>query len=165
MNTKKITYSAMLIAIGTFSSHIIYIPVGLAKCYPIQHIINVLSAIILGPWYAVGNAFAISILRNLSGTGSPLAFPGSMLGGFLAGIIYQKTKKQLYGILGEVFGTGILGGLLAYPIAKFVLGNDVTTLFFVVPFLISTIAGSVIAYLILKALDVKQILNMSKSMD
>lgn len=165
MNTKKLTYSAMLIAIGTFSSHIIYIPVGLAKCYPIQHIINVLSAIILGPWYAVGNAFAISILRNLSGTGSPLAFPGSMLGGFLAGIIYQKTKKQLYGILGEVFGTGILGGLLAYPIAKFVLGNDVTTLFFVVPFLISTIAGSVIAYLILKALDVKQILNMSKSMN
>ena len=165
MNTKKLTYSAMLIAIGTFSSHIIYIPVGLAKCYPIQHVINVLSAIILGPWYAVGNAFAISLLRNLSGTGSPLAFPGSMLGGFLAGIIYQKTKKQLFGILGEVFGTGILGGLLAYPIAKFVLGNDVTTLFFVVPFLISTIAGSVIAYLILKALDVKRILNMVKSMN
>jgi energy coupling factor transporter S component ThiW len=150
MKTKKLTLSALLIALGVIGSNLIFIPVGAAKCFPVQHTINVLSAIILGPWYGVAIAFCTSLLRNVLGTGSIMAFPGSMVGVLLAGILYAKTKKLNLAIFGEIFGTGILGGLLAFPIAKFVMGKEVAALFFVTPFLISTIGGSLIAYFVIK---------------
>ncbi|RQD74913.1 MAG: energy coupling factor transporter S component ThiW, partial [Halanaerobium sp. MSAO_Bac5] len=89
MKMKKLTFAALLIALGTISGHLIYIPVGIAKAFPVQHLINVLSAVLLGPAYAVWNAFAISLFRNILGTGSLLAFPGSMIGAFLAAYLYK----------------------------------------------------------------------------
>ena len=150
MKTKKLTLSALFIALGVVGSNLIFIPVGAAKCFPVQHTINVLSAVILGPWYGVAIAFCTSLLRNILGTGSLMAFPGSMVGVLLAGLLYIKTKKVGLAVFGEIFGTGILGGLLAFPIAKFVMGKEVAALFFVTPFLISTIGGSLIAYFIIK---------------
>ena len=93
MNTKKLVFSSMLIAIGTLLGHVIYIPVGVAKCFPIQHTINVISAVLLGPYFAILNAFSISLLRNILGTGSILAFPGSIFGALLASFLYKKTKN------------------------------------------------------------------------
>ena len=162
MKTKKITIASLLIATGVIAGNIIFIPVGVSKCFPVQHTINVLSAVILGPGYGVAIAFCISLLRNILGTGSLLAFPGSMIGVLLAGILYKKTKKNLFAIVGEIFGTGVLGGLLAFPIANFIMGKEVGALFFVTPFLISTIGGSLIAYFILRALDFSKVINLNK---
>lgn len=162
MKTKKLTLSALFIAIGVLASNIIFIPVGASKCFPIQHMINVISAVVLGPWYGFSIAFCISLLRNILGTGSLMAFPGSMIGAFLAGIVYMKTKNLLATVGGEVFGTGILGGLLSFPIAKFILGKKVGALFFVMPFLISTVGGSFIAYFIIRALNISKIINLQK---
>ncbi|NMC55665.1 MAG: energy coupling factor transporter S component ThiW [Eubacteriaceae bacterium] len=159
MNTKKLVFSAMLIAIGTLTANVIYIPVGVAKCFPMQHTINVLSAVLLGPWYAVANAFLISLLRNFLGVGSLLAFPGSIIGALLAGLLFTKFKKIPFALGGEVFGTGILGGLLSFPIAKFILGKDVAAYAFIVPFLISTIGGSILAYIILRIINWKRYKN------
>ena len=78
MKIQKMVFASLLVAIGTMVGHVIYIPVGVAKCFPIQHTINVISAVLLGPYYAVLNAFLISLLRNILGTGSILAFPGSI---------------------------------------------------------------------------------------
>lgn len=51
--------------------------------------------------------------------------------------------------MGEVVGTGIIGGMLSFPIARLVMGNEAAALFtFVVPFLISTCGGTLIAILI-----------------
>ncbi|GLC28912.1 energy coupling factor transporter S component ThiW [Clostridium omnivorum] len=160
MKTKKITFSALLIAIGVMAGSVIYIPVGVSKCFPVQHTINVIAAIILGPSYGVAIAFCISLLRNILGTGSILAFPGSMIGAFVAGIIYKKTNSYLAAAGGEIFGTGILGALAAFPIAKFVMGKKVAAMFFVAPFLTSTVGGSIIAYCILKVLDVSKIKSL-----
>ena len=46
--TSKMTLTAMLIAIGTLTSHMFYIPIGFTKVFPMQHFINVLSAVLLG---------------------------------------------------------------------------------------------------------------------
>lgn len=161
MSTRKLTFSALLVALGTMAGNLIYIPVGAAKCFPIQHTINVISAVLLGPWYGVANAFLISLLRNILGTGSPLAFPGSMIGAFLAGIMYSKFGNKLWAVTGEIVGTGILGGLLAFPIAKLLLGKDVAAFYFIIPFLISTIGGSIIGYAILKVLEKNYTLHKS----
>lgn len=148
MEMRRLTFTALFIAIGVLSANVVYIPVGVSKCFPVQHAINVLVAVWLGTRYSVSAAFGISLLRNLLGTGSPLAFPGSMIGAFCAGVMYKKTHHVLGAVAGEIFGTGVLGGLAAYPVAKYFLGAPAGVLFFVVPFLINTVAGSAVAYVV-----------------
>lgn len=155
--TKKIVLSGILIALatvlGTFS-----IPVLGAKASPIQHFINVVAGITLGPIYGVVCAFIASLLRNILATGSLLAFPGSMVGVFLAGVLYKRFKKVEFAVVGEVIGTGIIGALLAYPLAAFVLGKEVAVFVYIVPFSLSSIVGSIIAYIILKISVIREFL-------
>ena len=92
--TKKLTFTAIITAITTVSSGFIYIPVGFAKIFPIQHFANVLSAVLLGPWYALAQAFITSTLRNMQGTGGLFAYPGSMIGALLAAYILFEIKKD-----------------------------------------------------------------------
>ena len=152
MNINKLTLSSMLISLGVILGSFIYIPIGISKCFPIQHTVNVLSAIMLGPIYSTGIAFMISLLRNILGTGSLLAFPGSMVGALLAGIMYKRFKNKYLAMAGEVFGTGILGAILAGYMAKYVMGRQVSGLFFLYPFMISTMGGCVVAFLLLKVI-------------
>ena len=162
MKTKQLALSALFTAIGVIAGSMIYIPVGISKCFPVQSTINVLSAVVLGPYYGTAIAFCISFVRNIIGTGSILAFPGSMIGALLAGIIYYKTKNIAAAAAAEIFGTGILGALLAFPIATLIMGNEIAALFFVPPFLISAIGGSIIAYALVKFLHSSKVLNLNK---
>lgn len=146
--TQKIILAGILSATAVIGS-LLSIPVLGARATPVQHIVNVLCAVLLGPSYGVAVAFIASLLRNIFGMGTVLAFPGSMIGAFLCGIVFAKTRNLLLTCLGEVLGTGILGGLAAWPLAILLLGADVGNLAFyvyVIPFLISTAVGSVIAY-------------------
>ncbi len=148
MKSKKLTTAALFVAIGVTSSHLIYIPVGIAKAFPVQHCINLLAAILFGPQYAALIAFIISLLRNILGTGSLFAFPGSIIGAALSGIMFKLSEKPLWALGGEVIGTGILGSLISYPIAKYIMGTELAAFFFVIPFLLSSIAGALMGFLI-----------------
>ena len=151
MNTRNLTLAALLAATGTLTAHLIYIPVGVAKCFPIQAAINVLAGVWLGPAQAAGIAFVIALLRNLLGVGSLLAFPGSIIGALLAGYAFRLTGRPLAAVAGEVIGTGILGGLLAFPVAKLFMGKETAAFFFVIPFFISSLGGALIAFGLLKS--------------
>ena len=155
--TQKVVLSGILIAIatvlGTFS-----IPVLGAKASPVQHFVNVIAGITLGPVYGVACAFVAALLRNILGTGSLLAFPGSMVGVFLAALLYKKFKKIELAVIGEVIGTGIIGALLAYPVAAVLLGREVALFVYIVPFSLSSIIGSIIAYIILKIKVIREFL-------
>ncbi len=153
MNLKKLTTASLLAAIGIVSSHIIHIPVGASKVFPVQHCINLLTAVLFGPTYGVAIAFIISLVRNLFGTGSLLAFPGSMIGAFLAGILYNKTEKPFCAMIGEVLGTGVIGAIVSYPVAKFFMGKEAALFFFIGPFVLSSTAGVIIGYFIFKIIE------------
>lgn len=150
-NVRKLAISGMLVALTVALSGF-SIPIGASKCYPIQHLVNVLAAVFLGPVYGVSMAFCTSLIRNLLGTGSLLAFPGSMIGAFLGAWLYQKTGKLLAACLGEMTGTGLIGAVACYPIAAFIMGKEVAVFFFVVPFLISTVSGSIMAAILIQFL-------------
>lgn len=147
-NIIKLTLTAMFIALGVVGSFISF-PLFGSKCSPVQHMVNILCAVFVGPWYGVAAAFITSLIRNFTGLGTPLAFPGSMCGVLLAGILYRVFKKLPLAYIGELVGTGIIGGMLAYPIALLIMGNKTAALFtFVVPFLISSSVGTIIAIVI-----------------
>ncbi|SFG21320.1 energy coupling factor transporter S component ThiW [Oribacterium sp. WCC10] len=163
INTKKLALAAFFAAVAVVGSTF-SIPVFGSKCSPVQHLVNVLCAIFLGPGYGIIAAFTASVLRNLMGLGSLLAFPGSMCGAFLSGIMYKYFKKLPAAYIGEVFGTGIIGGMLSYPVSAFVMGNSAAGVFtFVIPFLISTIGGTFLAIIITMAL--KQIRMIERAKD
>lgn len=151
-NLKKMTLCAILAAIAVVGS-LFSFPVFGSKCSPVQHLVNIVAAVLLGPGYAVAAAFVASIIRNLLGLGTLLAFPGSMCGALLAGLLYKAVKKLPLAYIGELFGTGILGGMLAYPIAAFIMGKESALFTFVVPFLISSLGGTIIAIVITLALE------------
>ena len=47
MNLRKIILTALFMAIGVLSAHLIVIPVGVAKCFPVQHLINIIASVFL----------------------------------------------------------------------------------------------------------------------
>ena len=144
VNVRKLALAGILVAVGIVCSPL-SIPVGASKCAPIQHFINILGGVFLGPGYAVGMAFVTSLLRNLMGTGTLLAFPGSMCGALLCGILYRYGKHLPFAYGGELFGTSVIGGLLSYPIATLIMGSQTAVFSFVIPFFVSSCGGTIIA--------------------
>lgn len=160
---KKLVLTAVFAAVAVVGS-LFSFPVFGSKCTPVQHLINVLCAVILGPGYGVAAAFVSSLIRNLLGLGTLLAFPGSMCGALLAGLLYHYIKKLPAAYIGEVFGTAVIGGMLSYPVAAFIMGSKGAALFtFVVPFLISTAGGTLLAVLITVPLKQTGVLDKIKS--
>ena len=130
LSVKKLALAGMFCALCVVGS-VFSFPMFGSKCAPVQHMVNVLCAVLLGPWWGVG-----------------VAFPGSMFGALLCGLAYHKTKNLIATVVGEVFGTSILGGLCAWPVAIFLMGKsaaDIAFYAYIVPFLISTAVGAVIA--------------------
>lgn len=151
MSVKKLALAGIFVAIGVVCSAF-YIPVGVSKVFPIQHFINVLAGGLLGPAYAVCMAFVTSLIRVLSGTGTLLAFPGSMCGAFLCSIIYKYTKNIYITVVGEVIGTGIIGALIAYPVATLLLSRQVALFTFILPFSLSSFVGAILSGILLIAI-------------
>lgn len=161
-STKKLCMAGLLTAVAVVGS-LISFPVFGSKCAPVQHMVNILCAVLLGPWYGVASAFLASLIRNLLGLGSLLAFPGSMIGALLCGMVYWKTKNLPATLLAEVFGTGILGGLCAYPIAIAFMGKaagDIAFYAYIIPFLVSTVGGSILSAVLVGALKKTGALKM-----
>ena len=167
-NVRKLTISGILCAVAVVGSFVSF-PVFASKCAPVQHMVNILCAVLLGPGYAVGVAFCASLLRNLLGLGTLMAFPGSMLGALVCGFVYKKTRKILPALIGEVFGTAVLGGLCAYPIGIWFMGPSAAQVAFyayIIPFLISTAAGALLSAALLYALNKTGVLTrMQNTLD
>jgi energy coupling factor transporter S component ThiW len=156
---RKLTLTAIFIAIGVLLAPF-SIPLGVSKAFPVQHMINVLLAVMLGWKYSMAGAFCISSIRIAMGMGTLLAYPGSMIGAVLSGVLYKRTGSIWWAVVGEIFGTGILGGLIAYPIAAYVLDSKaVAFFFFVLAFLPNTMLGASLGALIYKFLPVQQIVR------
>ena len=132
--TKKLALAGVLTALAVVGSFL-SVPVAGSKCAPVQHLVNILAAVTLG-------------------LGSLMAFPGSMVGALCCGLVYKKCKVLSLTCLAEAIGTGILGGIAAYPVARFLMGAAPAGLFvYVIPFLISTVAGSILAFILISILQ------------
>src|SRR5699024_4415197 len=154
IQTRTLTVMAVLVAIGVVGSQLLWFPAGIAKAYPAQHAVNVMAGIMLGPGPAVGIAFVIGLFRNLLGIGSLLAFPGGMVGAFMAGYFYKNFKKHHWAAIGEVLGAGVIASLFV-PFAKLLMGSSFGVLFFMPSFLVSSVSGSIIGWLVISR--VKQV--------
>ncbi len=146
---RKVAYAVVLTALAVALSPF-FIPVGITKIYPVQHMVNVISGVILGPWYALAVATATAIIRNALQLGTIFAFPGGMIGAFLAGWAYRLSRNIYLAALAEIVGTGLIASTLsALVIGPVFLKKTMALGTFIVAFSASTIAGSILGVLIL----------------
>lgn len=161
-NTKKLAVAAVFCAVAVAGS-LFSFPVFGSKCSPVQHMVNILCAVLLGPGYGLGAAFAAALIRNLLGLGSLMAFPGSMFGAAVCGLVYRKFQKIWPTCIGEVLGTSLLGGLCAYPVAILLMGvnaGQVAFYAYIIPFFVSTAGGSILAGAVLMVMERSGVLGM-----
>ncbi len=152
MKTRKVAQAVILVAMAVALSPI-FIPVGFIKLFPAQHMINVIGGVMLGPWYAVGIATVAAIIRNLLGVGTPLAFPGGMIGAFLAGWAYVLLRRTYAAALGELLGTGLLGALVSvWLVAPVIMKKTMAASVMIAAFGASSLAGAVLGVLALQLL-------------
>lgn len=142
---KKMVLTGVLAAAGVLLS-VVYIPMGPTKCFPFQHTINVLAGVLLGPWWATAAAFVTSLIRNMAGTGSLFAFPGSMFGALFVGLTARMLpqKFKICAACAEPVGTGIVGAWVGAKILGPCIGQSIGFFFFSGSFLMSSIPGAVI---------------------
>lgn len=160
-NIKKLTAAGIMCAVAVVGS-LFSFPVFGSKCAPVQHMVNIICAVLLGPGYGVGAAFLSSLIRNLTGLGSLMAFPGSMFGALLCGLVYKYSRRIFPTLAAEIFGTAVIGGLCAYPVAILFMGQsaaDIAFYAYIVPFLISTAVGAVLSGVLVFALQKTNVLQ------
>jgi energy-coupling factor transport system ATP-binding protein len=150
---RKVAYAVILTALAAILGQL-SIPISAgAKVAPSQHMVNVIAGVLVGPWYATAVAAAAAIIRNATGMGTVLAFPGGMIGAFVAGVAYRLTRKIPAAALGEIAGTGVMGALVSsLLIAPAIMHRPAAATAFVVPFLMSSTAGALIGLAALYAL-------------
>ena len=144
--------AVVLVAVAVALSPV-FIPVGIAKCYPAQAMVNVLAGVMLGPLYAVAIAGSVGIIRNIMGLGTLLAFPGGMIGAFLAGLAYKAFKNMYLAGVGEVIGTGLLGALASvWIVAPLFMGKPMPLFILTISFALSAVAGAFVGIVALHLL-------------
>lgn len=159
---KSFVLVVILSALGVALSPISY-PIGPTKAFPAQHAINVLSGILLGPILAPFVAIIIGTTRIGLGLGTVFAYPGGIFGGLFVGLAYRYFKKDYASFiepLGTSFGA-IVSALTLVPL----MGKGMPPLFgitnqsilYILFWLPSTIIGTSIGYLVLKALRASKI--------
>jgi len=154
---RRMVLTALFAALAVTLSFI-HIPVGPAKVYPFQHMVNALAGVIVGPWLGAVAALISGIIRNAIGTGTPLAFPGGIPGAIVVGLAYKFLRKD-WASLTEPFGTGVIGvGLAVFPMSL-LMGKEYAFLVLFPAFMISSIPGSILGFFLLKALRRTKILE------
>lgn len=153
----KMVLMAMFVAIGVVISPILRIE---GMC-PMQHLVNVVCAVFLGPLYAFLCAIMIGIIRMMFMGIPPLALTGAVFGALLSGILYRMSKgKIIFAVMGEVIGTGIIGSIASYPVMAFLMGRTgLNWLYYTPMFIGATVMGGSMAYVFLKALSMRGLLG------
>lgn len=147
---RRAALAGMFAAAGVVLS-VVSIPVGPTKCFPFQHAINVVAGVTLGPAWAVGAAFTTSLIRNMLGTGSLFAFPGSMFGALFDGVaaMLLPRKYRIAAALAEPLGTGIVGAWTSAAVVAPFMGKNLGFAFFSASFMMSCVPGAAIGAAVL----------------
>lgn len=151
MHTLRMVMLAMMVAIGVVISPILRIE---GMC-PTAHLVNIVCSVLMGPWYSLLCATMIGVIRMMFMGIPPLTLTGAVFGAFLSGVFYRLSKgKIICAVIGEIFGTGIIGSMVSYPVMAFLMGRGGLTAFYYTPmFLAATTMGGCVAYIFLKALS------------
>jgi len=150
-HTTRMIVVAMLAGVSYVLSTFVYFP----RMAPFQHMMNVITAVLLGPLEAFIAAAITGLMRMILGGRTIQALIGAIVGGPLAGILYKKTGKLWMAVVGEVIGTGIISALLVYKPMVWFYGLPAETPFwtFIPAYVPSSLMGACLGFLLITVLQ------------
>ncbi len=157
---REMTAAGVLSALGIVIAPYLWFPVFSSKAFPGQHMLNAISGVLLGPWWATLIALIVGTVRLSLGIGTIYAYPGGVPGALVVGLVAWLLKKIRYrhveiAALAEPIGTVIIGGTLSVYLFAPALGHwemAVAMLPIWGSWALSSIPGSLMGYLILQGL-------------
>ncbi len=171
VQTLTLTLAATLTAIGVaLSPFVSFLFLG-TRATPIQHFVNALAGVLIGPWWAAIVAIFIGLIRNALGVGTIFAFPGGIPGALAVGLAYSFTKRfqnrlshfaaALFEPIGTVFVGATVSLLVIAPLVGFKpllasieqFGVTVALLTLWGGWALNSVSGCVLGYLVHLALD------------
>ena len=155
--TLRIAVSAILIAVGVVLSYLNpfgYFMILGTRINPFAHLINALTGVLLGLSFSIISALGIAIIRFSTNVGSIHAFHGGISGALVVGVVSYFINKKYpkyveYAAFTEPVGTVFIGGTITALIEGFTIAN---LLFYWWIFMLSSVVGSVIGFIVLKIL-------------
>lgn len=149
---RKLILTALLASLGVVLSGF-SIPLGPTRCFPVQHAVNTVAGVLLGPWWAAGAAFTTSTLRVAMGTGTLFAFPGSIPGALAVGFAARALRRRpALAAAAEPLGTSFAGTALSAFIIAPAIHSGATFAMLFPPFFASSASGALLGGLVLAAL-------------
>jgi energy coupling factor transporter S component ThiW len=153
--TLRIVVTAIFIAVGVVLSYInpfAYFTISGTRINPFAHLVNALSGVLLGLLFSLITALGIAIIRFSLNIGSIHAFHGGISGAVIVSAVsyylYKKYPKYVdYAAFFEPIGTVFIGGTITAIIEGFTIAN---LLFFWGLFMLSSVVGSALGFIILK---------------
>lgn len=161
-NVRKLVFTGMLACLSYVCSTFVYFP----RMAPFQHLFNVVGAVFLGPVWGFAAAALTGLMRMILGGRTIQAFIGAVVGAFLSGFLYRKTKKVWAAVVGEIIGTGILSALLVYPFMVHFYGLPVETPFwtFIPSYVPSSVLGACLGFVLIQTLNKTGLLHQMQEM-
>jgi len=155
---RRIVLAGLFAAMAVLLSGI-HFPVGPIKAFPFQHMVNIVAGVMIGPWYAAISALIAGIIRNAIGTGTIFAFPGGIPGAIVVGLIFRWVRRDWAAMM-EPVGTGFIGVPLTVFLLGPIMGKQFAFALLFPAFMLSSIPGSIIGYVLLKALRRTNVLKL-----
>ena len=158
-NTKKLVLTAVLAGLAFVLNTFVYFP----AMAPFQHFVDVLAAVLVGPWYGFAAALICGVLRMLCGR-SIQAVTGAIFGPILGGLIYRKTHNLWLVLVGEIVGTGLCGAVASYHMMTWFYGLDVQHWYYYIPYYTpSAVVGAAMGVAVLLILKRTHVLGRMQS--
>jgi len=156
MRMRKLVTAGVLSALGVVISPFLSFPILAFKVYPGQHLINAISGVLLGPWWAALISVIIGTIRIAMGTGTIFAYPGGIPGalvvGFFSWLLKKLRMREELAALSEPLGTVFIGGTIATLIVAPLVGRSLLLTATWVTWAMSSVPGSIVGYLVLEGL-------------
>ncbi len=171
VQTLTLSLAATLTAIGVALSPFVSFPFLGTRATPVQHFVNALAGVLIGPWWAAIVAILIGLIRNTLGVGTIFAFPGGIPGALAVGLAYRFTKRfqnrlshfaaALFEPIGTVFVGATVSLLVIAPLVGFKpllatidqFGVTVALLTLWGGWALNSVSGCVLGYFVHLALD------------
>ena len=108
ITTKKMALTAMLACLAFVLNTFVYFP----AMAPFQHFVDVLAAVLIGPWYGFAASLLCGIMRMMSGR-TIQAVTGAIFGPVLGGYLFTMTLVILFEIICQMlFGYNVFGSII-----------------------------------------------------
>lgn len=159
--TQKIALAALFVALKMIGGQFaVPLPTGTRVSF-IPDLVNILSGVLIGPVYAFASSFISSVVRVALGTATPFTFV-VVQGSLIVALAFKYSKNITVAAVANVIGVVVVGGLIGWPVAIYLLGRAAGPLTYVISFAPGAISGSIIGAVFLnigvikKALFVKE---------